>query len=202
MAAPSTCVITSPATSSVGAGPAGTYSVTVTGTTDASTPVELFDGVTSKGTATSSGAGAFTFSNKTLAVGAHSLTVRAGVDPDFTTSTAVVVTVVDPTADIGDPRNRKAGWYLNFLAGNTVYGIAENLLPPASQAACTWAGVSPLRYGLIGALNVKAGITDPTLYKPVEACLNLIAYNTADLNACRPWLHAQQALYKLATEAF
>lgn len=199
MPAPATSVITSPVTGfTKWVGPGDSYTTSVTGTTDADTPVELLDGVTSKGTGTSNGSGAFTFASKVFAIGSHSLTVRAGTDPDFTTSTAVVITVTDAVTPIARADDRSVAWYLNFLAGTSAANMAANLLLTPKDAACDWAGVSRANFTYTGALNSKAGITDPTLWVSVNKALNLIAYGTTNPDLCRPWLTDQQALLKIA----
>jgi hypothetical protein len=106
----------------------------------------------------------------------------------------VNITVQDVLTSITSAGDRSVQWYLNFLAGQTVQpGSAVNLLTPR-EAACVWAGVSVANYGLIGALNVKAGITDPSNYVTANKALNFIKYSTTNPNSCRPWLTNQQAL--------
>lgn len=199
MPAPATSVITSPATAlTVWVGPGDSYTTSVSCSTDATTAVELLDGVTSKGTGTSNGSGVFTFTSKVFAIGAHSLTVRAGTDPDFTTSAAVVLTVTDALTPIARADDRTVGWYLNFLAGTSAANMQSGLLLTPKDAACVWAGVSRANFTYSGALNTKAGITDPTLWVSVNQALNFIAYGSTNPDACRPWLTDQQALLKIA----
>ena len=204
MAAPATCVITFPTTGwTVGAAPNNTATLSVTGTTDPSTPVELFDGVTSKGTSTSNGSGAFTFTSKVFAIGDHSLTVVAGTDPDTTTSAAVTLHVIDVIAAIDDPNNRSMQWYLNFLAGETVYNIPGGSMLSCKDAACNWAGVSKNDYTLLGALNAKATNT-VGIWLPVNQVLNQLADPTGFnaklpcLSTAREWLTDAEALYAIA----
>src|SRR5581483_7063247 len=132
-----------------------------------------------------------------FAIGSHSLTVVAGTNPDTLTSAAVAITVTDILT--GDALGGKsAQWYLNFLAGRSVSAGSVNTMLTARAAACAWAGVSVVDYTYAGALNVKAGITDRSLWVSPNKALNFIAYNTTNPDSCKPWLTNMQALRKIA----
>lgn len=182
MAAPATCVITAPVTNTTLQWlPGGTATVTVTVTTDAATPVQLkFGGVNSGSPVTSNGSGLATFTNKSFPIGTTVLTAVAGTAPDTTTSTAINVIVSNPVAAVTKGSDRSVRWYLNWLASQPV-----NVEPAltARAAACAWAGVSVVDYGLIGALNVKTANTDRSRWQSVNACLNRLAYGLTG-----PWL--------------
>lgn len=203
MPAPATCVITAPANNyTVDAKPGGTALITVTVTTDATTPVQLKFGVTNHGApVTSNGAGLATFTNVAFPIGTTVLTAVAGTDPDFTTSTAKNVIVTNQIALIAAGSDRSVAWYLNWLAGNSISGS----LMTAKDAACLWAGVSNVDYGLIGALNVKASNTDRSRWMSVNATLNQIKYGhsgpwlPSDTDVV--WLSSQNALLAIALAA-
>lgn len=203
MAAPTECEITFPTDGwTAGAGPGGTATIGCDATSDAEEGANpeiqfLIDDVVAEEVATD------VDGNLHLAVdfpiGTSTLTANAVNDDGSFESAPVDVTVLDMTENIGNAADRSVRWYLNFLAGNTVYNVADPLLPSIRSAACKWAGVSEVNYGTIGALNAKAGRTDPLAYASQNACLNLIAYDTDDFNDCVPWLTDQEALFMLAT---
>jgi hypothetical protein len=200
MAVPDECEITYPADlARFGAAPDNTATFTVTGTTDPSISVQLLlEDVPEGDPVTSSVAGAFSIP-VTLPLGAHDLSALAGTDPDTLESSSITVVVFDVVAAIGsDTAEKSVTWYLNFLAGADV--TTNNLLD-ARTAACTWAGVSPADYSMMGALNVKAGNTDRSLWKRVNTVLNQLAQNAATPgsypNARAQWLDNQTALYNI-----
>lgn len=199
MAVPALCNITSPANGiSIGAPLSGTASISVVVATDPTTPVSLKKNAGAYGAPTTSSAGgAVTFTSQTFTAGANTVRARAGTDPDFLESSIITFTVVDQKAAVVKASDRSSRWYLNFIAGNAVYGIPDILLPTMRSAACLWAGVSEVNFGTVAALNIKAGITDPGLYVSVNKALNLIAYATLNPDVCKPWLTNQGALFKI-----
>lgn len=74
---------------------------------------------------------------------------------------------------LGYDQVRPLVWHLNRLAG----GLVNNLptMAPA-LAANTWAGTSGKT--LVGALNAKAGITNPSAFLDLVGVLNLLAGTT------------------------
>lgn len=173
MAAPETCVITFPPDGWVaGAAPDNTATLDVNGTTDATTPVEVFDDAGSAGTTTSSAQGAWTVAAVVLELGDNVLMATAGTDPDTTDSTVHTVTVVDTLAAVAKADDRTLQWYLNWLAAGNVR--TPSLLD-MKDAACDWAGVSRAQYSLIGALNVKAGNAVGRWQRNMNMLLNQLA---------------------------
>lgn len=186
------------------AGTGGTAPVVVSGATTnnaagTATDLELLiDEVEEDTIQLAAGVLPYEFDPFPMSVGIHEIQVGGwqGAQDPHIFSTAITIEVV---AHNGAADSWSVSRYLNFLAGNAVTG-SDNTMPSARQAACTWAGVSPVDNGLIGALNIKAGRTDKQRYVPINKALNMIAYGVSDVDALRPypWLDNQEALQKIA----
>lgn len=202
MAAPTTVSITAPASDvTVYSTAAGTATVGVTVASDLTTGTDKLitvkDGVATKTSGAPDVAGGFSSPALTWAIGAHSVTAVAANAEGDVTSSAKVITVLDTTATVAKADDRSVQWYLNFLSGAADANVPNSAMQPVRTAACLWAGVTEIDHGTVAALNIKAGITDPSLYVSINKALNLIAYATLNPDVCRPWLTNQGALFKI-----
>jgi len=122
LTAPDAPVITgySDDTGPTGDGITGDTTLTLTGTAEGNSVVEIFDGATSLGTTTAAGNGAWTFTTSELAEAAHSFTARAidvvgnesaasaaldvtvDTTPAAATATPVITSITDDTGTPGD----------------------------------------------------------------------------------------------------
>ena len=96
--APSAPTISSPTTGAT----VNTQTPTVSGSAEANSTVAIFDGVTSLGTTTANGSGAWSYTTSTLSEGAHSLKAKAtdaaNNTSSFSTAVAITVDVTVPAA--------------------------------------------------------------------------------------------------------
>jgi hypothetical protein len=166
--APAAPVIESPAEGSVST----TSSITVSGTAEAGSSVELFDGSVSKGFATAGAGGAWSKALSGVADGAHTYSAKASdnagnVSPSSNTRT-ITVDTVKPETTIGsgpaDPTSDTSATF-EFAAGEAGASF-ECSLDGAPFAACS----SPQTYSALAegthTFEVRAkdaaGNTDPT----------------------------------------
>ncbi|MFN7719220.1 MAG: beta strand repeat-containing protein, partial [Sphingomonadaceae bacterium] len=92
-------------------------SVTITGTAEVGSTVELFDGTTSRGTKTVSATGAFSFT-VTLDAGAHSITAKATDAAGKVSAASAALTVTVDTTAPNTP-------VINVVSGNDKVNVTE-----------------------------------------------------------------------------
>jgi hypothetical protein len=139
-AAPAAPSITSPSAATTYS---STTSVTVSGTAEANSTVKVLDGATQIGSATTDGAGNWTYA-ATLATGSHSITATA-TDLAGNTGVAsspaktVIVDTAAPTVTLSAPAN---GALRNTLTPTVTYSVTD--ANPGSTSFCIIDGGSPI----------------------------------------------------------
>ena len=204
MAAPATSVILTPTNAQqIAADPVGTKTFTITGTTDPATPVSVALTPSAGGsplTTTSNGSGAWTVTATAVPIASYAAVATAGVDPDTTVSAtrnfSVVAAVFPGNGSVNvQPMELVANW----LAG-TIADLTHAPTLTFDAAICLYRNSSLTNGGVIKALNVWAGITDPQLYVSQNIALNMIA--AANAVAGTPNLDDATALWGICQKLF
>lgn len=205
MAIPSVCTITTPTNAqAIQVNPATSVATfTITGTTDATTPISVALTPSAGGsplTTTSNGSGVWSVTATAVPINSYSAVATAGTAPDTLDSAArnfSVVAAQFPGNGSGNvqPIEITANW----LAGNiTAFSQAPTMT--VDQAICQYRGSSLTNGGVIKALNNWAGITDPLLFVSQNVALNLIARTNGV--AGTPNLDDATALWGIAQALF
>lgn len=204
MPIPATCVITSPTDAQeIAATTAGTKTFSITGTTDATTPISVALTPSAGGsplTTTSNGSGAWTVTATAVPIDDYVIVATAGTAPDTLDSDPIDVSIVAaefPGNGSGNVQSMELT--ANWLAG-TITTLTQAPPMTVDQAICLYRNSSYTNGGIIKALNNWAGITDPQLFVSQNIALNIIA--AANGVAGTPNLDDATALWGIAQALF